>query len=686
MIIQEISLHNFGIYGGDFTFELTPSSADNYNRPLIIFRGKNGVGKSTLVEAIRLCLHGPLTLGSRVSQREYEAFLERRIHRPMENAELTNEAYVQVSFNYVSIGRHQQYIVKRRWKRHGTNIKGDLNIWRDGTHIEASTEEMEHLLRELVPPGITDIFFFDGEKIATLAESDDESNLLLAETIKNLLGLHFVEQLDRDLDVYLTRQDDIRYLQSYQSELELLREEEDQLRTQLSEIRVMLGDCSRQLASKKKEITIQEQRIAGEGGAFAQNERKRVIEQQRLNEAISSQTQQILDLCRGVLPFSIVPKLLVSLHNRLEHEADYQSWSASQNILNDLASKIETAAKHESYWTGVTSLPDEKGQSSHLRQIEKLLLPYRTPPIEESEVIHRVSTKKRNQLLSWINEATEEVPRQLVSALHRLDDLQSQLRDIEDDLAKVPVNQVLEPLLIDLRQLEREVGRLEAEHERLSAENSRLLFHLERIAGSKRRVSQQIADSNADDGRLKMAARTKLLLAKYQQKLTQKKLSELSSLLTKRFNQLCRKRAFIERTEINPNDFSITLFRASQPFPSSQLSAGEQQLFAIATLWALHEVSGRPFPVIIDTPLSRLDEEHRHSMLSEFFPQVAHQVVILATDLEIDNKAFEFIAPVVSHAYWLHDHVESGTAQVQNQPMARQNSMISIEEVDIHAT
>lgn len=685
MIIHEVSLHNVGIYEGHITFELTPLSTDNYNRPLIIFRGRNGVGKSTFVEAIRLCLHGPLALGSRVSQREYERYLERRIHRPLAEAEPISEAYVQVSFDYILIGRQQQYTVKRSWERSRTGITTEVNIWQDGVLLDHTATEKEYLLRELVPPGIADIFFFDGEKIATLAEAGDDSNLLLTDTIKNLLGLHLVEQLDRDLDIYLTRQDDIRDLQAYQTELESLRKEEDEFREEQAQIRAMLADCSRHLAAKRQEITLQEQSVASVGGSFAQNEQERRTKQQELSVVIATQKQRIYELCRGVLPFAIVPNLLQSLRNRLDREAGYQRWSASHTVLSELTTKIEEAAKQEAYWEGVAPLPDEQGQEIHLRQIADLLQPYNVPPIDESDVIHRVSVERHSRILGWIDEALNEVPQQLVVAIHRLNELQSQLQTVNDDLAKVPVNQLLAPLLKELRQLEREVGRLEAEHERLLAEDSRLSYHLERNAGSKRRISQQIADTNLDNGRLKMAARTKLLLSDYQQQVTKRKLQQLGTLLTKRFNQLCRKRTFIERVEIDSTSFSVTLYRAGQPFSRTQLSAGEQQLFAVATLWALHEVSKRPLPVIIDTPLSRLDEEHRQSMLSEFFPQVSHQVIVLATDSEINDKAFAYLVPAVSHAYWLHDAIESGAAYVQDQPLARQNSLVQLQEIDIHA-
>jgi DNA sulfur modification protein DndD len=70
-------------------------------------------------------------------------------------------------------------------------------------------------------------------------------------------------------------------------------------------------------------------------------------------------------------------------------------------------------------------------------------------------------------------------------------------------------------------------------------------------------------------------------------------------------------------------------------------------------LWALARTSGRALPMIIDTPLARLDSEHRTALVERYFPAASHQVIVLSTDTEVDDHLLDRLAPSVSHAYRL---------------------------------
>lgn len=61
-------------------------------------------------------------------------------------------------------------------------------------------------------------------------------------------------------------------------------------------------------------------------------------------------------------------------------------------------------------------------------------------------------------------------------------------------------------------------------------------------------------------------------------------------------------------------------------------------MVATALLWALKTVSNKNIPVVIDTPLGRLDADNQKSLLVNYYPCVGEQVILLPTDSELDEK------------------------------------------------
>ncbi len=154
MIIHTVELSNFGIYGETQTFSLTPEAANDFNRPIILLRGKNGSGKTTFVEAVRLCLHGSLALGNRVSRAAYEAHLARRIHAPLNGKQSPTSTRIVLGLDYVTGGRKHTYRIERAWRLGGDNVKESLHIWQDDKELLdlETLRQKETFLRELVPP------------------------------------------------------------------------------------------------------------------------------------------------------------------------------------------------------------------------------------------------------------------------------------------------------------------------------------------------------------------------------------------------------------------------------------------------------------------------------------------------------------------------------------------------------
>src|SRR5690606_9586087 len=72
------------------------------------------------------------------------------------------------------------------------------------------------------------------------------------------------------------------------------------------------------------------------------------------------------------------------------------------------------------------------------------------------------------------------------------------------------------------------------------------------------------------------------------------------------------------------------------------LSAGEKQIFTQALFSAIAEVSQKSFPLVIDTPLGRLDEDHRLNVLKHITNRRG-QVILISTDTEVVGQYLEAV-------------------------------------------
>ena len=170
MILQQLTLRNFCLYRGEQVFDLTPARRNGHASPIVLVGGINGGGKTTLLDAVQLALYGPR---ARLSKRakSYDAFLRDCVNRGVDQDE---GASIELSFRYAAEGEEHLYEISRTWTGSGKTTRERVRVSRDGLPDRWLSDNWHDLVEELIPLGISQLFFFDAEKIRFMAEVEEE--------------------------------------------------------------------------------------------------------------------------------------------------------------------------------------------------------------------------------------------------------------------------------------------------------------------------------------------------------------------------------------------------------------------------------------------------------------------------------------------------------------------------------
>ncbi len=148
------------------------------------------------------------------------------------------------------------------------------------------------------------------------------------------------------------------------------------------------------------------------------------------------------------------------------------------------------------------------------------------------------------------------------------------------------------------------------------------------------------------------SSRVKLTLEEFKHRILLKHVERIETLVLESLRLLFQKQTLISGVKINPGTLELSLLsETGEQIPVERLSAGERQLLAVSLLWGLGKASGRTLPTIIDTPLGRLDSQHRIRLVEQYFPQASHQVILLSTDEEINGSYLQTLLPKISKTY-----------------------------------
>ncbi len=641
MKFKKLTIENYKSF--QFPTEIYfPDSADG--KSIFLIGGMNGAGKTSIMEAVNICLYGGKAdiIFKAVNRKEKV------------------RGNLGVSFELeIEMDDFSQLIVKRAWNAGAVDSPkaGDLDerlvVVRDGKRVSVQNKKMwQDFLRATIPPGITQFFFFDGEKIQEIA-ADDHSEVRLQSSLEAALGIQYIKQLSTDM-LHLKQEERKEFVEISDEDLDFKESELKKEKGRLQRKEKEQKEIKSELADFKvhyKEAQTRFHAIFNVEPESRKNLREKEKKRVQTANRLAQVENDIKNLCEKHLLFSIAGRLFEGIKKQIDKERETSQGEAIKAHASDLAKRIVRVVEEPE--------PIYKETLSHekMAELEKRIYRLLKEGTSVADVIKILNLSERDaaRVLQKIEQIENSDVFMIQPLLEEKKELQLLIKQIEASLQNSAATQsekdLFEQLQVEMESCSTQIGRKTEqlrmiEEDIINLENKikNIEVEIEKLYG-KHNVSKEKADFiNECDAVANLLNQFVLRLRKNKIHLLQEKTFEM-------YNLLSSKSGLIKDIIINDKTYEIKITdRSGHEIKKSGLSAGEKEVFAVSLLWGLARTSQLSLPIIVDTPLSRLDSTHRDNIINNYFPNAGHQVVILSTDTEIDNGYYRILKPHLSGA------------------------------------
>lgn len=644
MIFEEVVLHNFGAYRGEHTIPLEVSA----EQPVVLIGAMNGSGKTTFLDAMQLALYGKSARCTGRERISYSDYLAAMINR--DTAQDIGAA-VQFAFKTRINGQNATVRVKRNWFLRGHSIKEHLEVERDEVLDTVASERWQEFVEDFMPSQIADLFFFDGEKIEALADPMRSATLLRV-GVHSLLGIDLVESLLKSLQ-QVERKRKVGSADGIsQQALDALTEQRNNLMSAIASKRDKLASLRTSGDLIEQRMEAAKQHFRRVGGELYERHDQLVREKDTLRRRERELTETLLHLTADVLPLAISLPLI---HQAVDSAKRDQLAKNQSRVIEIIEQRDRALLKF---------LANEQAQVALVTNVCNYL---------ERDRASRTASAKSTFV--YPDEAVEQFrPEQVQEAkiraagiLGELESVKEALLVAERNLVAIPDESVVELAKTQVESIRGDLATNAAQIAMIEEELSDLERKYDSICQQIDRESNRLHEmqigQETSERVITHSVRARDTLSSFRQRLLANNLERLETTIRWCFQKLLRKQSLVSRVLINPESFELSVQHSGGTIlPAHRLSAGERQLLAVATLWALSKASGRHLPAVIDTPLSRLDSAHRRTVVQNYFPAASHQVILLSTDEEVVGRYYDMLKDHIGRKYLITHYDSLGSS------------------------
>lgn len=626
--IFALELKNFRQYKGLKRIEFSTDDKKNFT----VVQGANGTGKTNLLNAITWCLYGDEKHLSKISSHGMISGITQMVNnRTVEECE--DNKFVEIKVRMI-LGDNKPTYQIQRTKMGIKDSDGTITfdntdnfqvLWlsndRDWKPV---TSQPNYFINLLLPEGIHDFFFFDGEKLDDFFKTG--SSKRIHDSIKSVAQIDILDKAMEHLD---RMQDDIRRsskgldsnvdeknaridilkaeLKKKKETLERLESQDTQLESNIKEI-----DEKMRTSSVPNVKLLQKNRDQLERDIEALDRRRTALEKQAISHLVDSAPYVY---AREAILFS--SKLIKDRYKR-----------------GDLPPKVRQTYIKELLESGqcICGTPLLNG-SPEREKVKRLARLAQLSSIEDAITSGKFKLEEILRDMNQFLTSRDFYGRELESLEREINDKQEALKDISSQLGTTEVEEIAKlesnrKILDDERKnLNQEIGSLNSDITKTDAWLEQLQSEQEKVLAKNKRYSNLMKQLHLCREAYKVVETIKGQILNQIRKIIELKTKEYFISL------IWKKETFVD-LKIDSN-FNVSLFHRGGWDALGLLSAGERQVLALSFMAALREAARVDAPVVIDTPLGRISGEPKENiagLLPKYLKNT--QVILFVTDQE----------------------------------------------------
>lgn len=681
MKFSNIEINNFRQYYNSVNIDLTTSSDKN----IIIIGGKNGYGKTNFLLSIVWCLYG-----DKISQidenfkkeiqkeKNYSSFMQQSINWTAKRENKTNFS-VNIFITEIELpelrtlsSNTESVIIERTFDV--ATMNETLSIIDAVSKIEIFDEESDKInfINDyIIPIDAAKFVFFDAEKIGEIANlSIKEEGSFINDALGKILGLDTYETLIDDVEFYINN---LKKEGATKNLQELIANKENEIR--ISEIDI--EKFEEENAEKLKEIDDLKKKIREYDNLISKHSKQGnsifdreavLIEIEKLKNKENELNERFNELSE-IIPLAILTGKLEEVNEHLEIQEKNET---SQIFSKENSEKIESFIellfnKPPEPENSTMSLKDKMFYYQKAQSLGSKLFKENDDYVE-LEFEHDLNNSEKRLISDAINLINTQSKDLFETTIDEFNETKIKLSDLTKTLSKVDAD-LEDELILDYSSKKETSDYNVTEKNRKIGENHQ---QITKLKNDIVRLNQQLVtlvkkvDIN-EQNKLKIKKSNEYIEVlnlfldeqkdKHKDSLEKTILVELKTLMHK-LNSEENQSRFIEDVKVtilaSGQGMKITLMdQDDNEIRKESLSSGEKQIYISCLIKAILKESIQSLPIFIDTPLGRLDEEHRDSITKKYYPALSEQVVLFSTNSEITPKRFKDISANVSKSYLL---------------------------------